>query len=304
MGDRLRGGEWFDLRRRVLRRDNHQCRNCGISSNLCVHHIVPVSEGGNETLSNLATLCRECHRRAHAERIRTDCDPTKSSTKPVFTVEEVSVLCRTTLHPLHRAVLTTLAKTGIGVGELCNLDIDDVELGCLSDRGWNPTDQSFLRIRYGGEIPYNNRRERATTTYVPADSELVHALKRWLLVRPDTRKPEPLFCSVSEWGKRITPSMVRSLLEQYDAGERIERLTPLEFRHFFEERFDGPPPVRGYILRGGDVKRSHKELYTAYRDSIYALYRGVPLETLNPQGLTFEETLSEGYYKKQTTVPP
>ena len=284
MDGRLRGGGWFALRQKVFDRDDHKCRNCGASSNLCAHHIVPVGEGGNDVLSNLATLCRECHRRAHGERICTVRDPSIDTAGPVFTVEEIATLCRTTVHPLHRAVVTTLAKTGIGVGELCNLELADIDLEWLSDREWNPTNHPFLRVRYGGQIPYSNRRERVETTFVPVDGELAYALIRWLLVRPDSHRSDSLFRSVSEWGSRLTPSMVRSILEQYDTEDREGKLTPLEFRHFFEERFQGPPPVRGYILQGGEIERTRDELHADYTGSIYSLYRGTVSEPPNPQG--------------------
>lgn len=213
MGKRSVGGEWFSTRQKVFDRDDNECLNCETTSNLCVHHIVPLSEGGNKKMSNLVTLCRECHRRAHGERLHKVQDSSIDSNKSVLSVEEISRLCRSSPHPLHQAVLTTLAKTGIGVGELCNLNINDIDVEYLSNRQWNRFEGPFLRVRYGGKIPYNNRRERITTTFVPIDEELSQVLKRWLLIRPNTQDSEPLFCSVSEWGKRLSPSMTRSILE-------------------------------------------------------------------------------------------
>jgi hypothetical protein len=49
----------------VIIRDSSKCRVCGRSGvevPLEVDHIVPVSEGGTDELSNLATLCRDCNR--------------------------------------------------------------------------------------------------------------------------------------------------------------------------------------------------------------------------------------------------
>jgi len=55
----------------VLERDNYTCQVCGFQANswqeaqnLDVHHIVPVSKGG-ECLDpeNLITLCKKCHRK-------------------------------------------------------------------------------------------------------------------------------------------------------------------------------------------------------------------------------------------------
>lgn len=51
---------------KVLERDNGVCLRCGATDNLEVHHIIPAAHGGTDDLENLATLCKECHRIAHA----------------------------------------------------------------------------------------------------------------------------------------------------------------------------------------------------------------------------------------------
>lgn len=54
-------------RTKIINRDGGSCLRCGleIESELEVHHIVPVSQGGTNTESNLATLCSDCHQAAH-----------------------------------------------------------------------------------------------------------------------------------------------------------------------------------------------------------------------------------------------
>ena len=42
-----------------------KCVNCGSTSNLQYHHIVPVSFGGNDGPSNVAVLCGDCHSLVH-----------------------------------------------------------------------------------------------------------------------------------------------------------------------------------------------------------------------------------------------
>ena len=46
---------------KALSRDGNQCRLCGSTNNLIVHHIIPRTRGGDNTLTNLITLCRKCH---------------------------------------------------------------------------------------------------------------------------------------------------------------------------------------------------------------------------------------------------
>lgn len=52
----------------MISRENRadQCRVCGTSNGLCVHHIVPVAAGGINESWNLMTLCRSCHGRVEA----------------------------------------------------------------------------------------------------------------------------------------------------------------------------------------------------------------------------------------------
>lgn len=42
-----------------------QCCNCGSKIDLQYHHIVPLSLGGNNILSNLCCLCYKCHSLLH-----------------------------------------------------------------------------------------------------------------------------------------------------------------------------------------------------------------------------------------------
>ena len=56
------------LRHEVFRRDNYRCRECGATNKettLEIDHIVPVSKGGTNSLSNLQTLCKKCNRAKH-----------------------------------------------------------------------------------------------------------------------------------------------------------------------------------------------------------------------------------------------
>lgn len=74
-----RGRDPYSLR--ILYRDNFTCQRCGEfhamknelgiyipidDGQLNVHHIKPVSEGGDEP-ENLVTLCKECHKEVHKE---------------------------------------------------------------------------------------------------------------------------------------------------------------------------------------------------------------------------------------------
>jgi len=62
---------WEATRSRVLDRDGHACRFCGISNDehkdeyrreLSAHHIIPDRDGGPDHPDNLITVCESCHR--------------------------------------------------------------------------------------------------------------------------------------------------------------------------------------------------------------------------------------------------
>jgi 5-methylcytosine-specific restriction protein A len=51
----------------VYTRDNHACRSCGASADLSIDHVLPISKGGTNDLTNLQTLCRPCNVRKGAK---------------------------------------------------------------------------------------------------------------------------------------------------------------------------------------------------------------------------------------------
>jgi len=65
------GDDWRATRKRVLERDDHKCRFCGVSNQahkeehdrgLSAHHIIPKDDGGRDDVDNLLTVCQSCHR--------------------------------------------------------------------------------------------------------------------------------------------------------------------------------------------------------------------------------------------------
>ena len=49
-------------RKNILRRDGHKCQYCGIShSTLTIDHVIPKSQGGEDTWENLVTACINCN---------------------------------------------------------------------------------------------------------------------------------------------------------------------------------------------------------------------------------------------------
>jgi integrase len=281
MGKRLHGNKWFRLRDQALERDQNMCRNCRTGANLEVHHVVPIRERGTNRLENLYTLCRDCHQAAHGHQRGTNkSSSTISPQRQVFSRETVSSICDSVDHPLSLATIVTIAKTGIGVGELCNLSIDDIELGVGCTGVINEFDGSGLVVRYGGDIRYSNRRERTQETIIPIDDQLEKILLRWLAIRPDPLEGRALFIETkNEWGKPLKPAAVRSIFENigrknghYSTGDELSNFTPLSLRYFFTEQFRGPRFDREYILGTcSEPSIDFKSLEKEYHRAIFRL---------------------------------
>ena len=57
---------WENKRNKIIERDGGSCKWCGSDTDLHIHDLRPVSEGGDKfNESNLVTLCQQCHVVAH-----------------------------------------------------------------------------------------------------------------------------------------------------------------------------------------------------------------------------------------------
>lgn len=286
---RLDGAEWSNLRQEILARDGKQCANCGADENLEVHHVVPLSRGGTNKRTNLLTVCSRCHNHTHDKQIH-DQEGESETHRWLPTIADIRQLVRSTPHPLKKAVIGLFAKTGIGVGELCNLNISDISLVnsdvfdtyTKDQQRWTKKGMSLLRVQVSPKNdPYSARRERSETTVVPLDDELRCFIEHWLAIRPDAvSRTEPLFLSTSDhWGRRLSPSIVRPIVKKTSEELRFvsndstaTSITPYDLRYFFAERFPGQPRIRDYILgRRVSQRYSIERVHREYTRQIYYL---------------------------------
>ena len=63
-----RGWDWDEARAAARERDGDRCTRCRADTGLIVHHVVPWEESHDNSLENLATLCRPCHQRVHRRK--------------------------------------------------------------------------------------------------------------------------------------------------------------------------------------------------------------------------------------------
>ncbi|WP_338728681.1 tyrosine-type recombinase/integrase [Haladaptatus sp. DJG-WS-42] len=246
--------------------------------------------------SNPMTLVRE----EMDERIN------KDPTRREITLPAMREFVQGLGHPLEQAVVVTLLKTGMRVGELCNVDCRDIH---IEDEWVKSTYDSSIRVAIearpnslfvasepsrglvvnGEKRTASNKRKRDTV--IPIDAELRRVLKRWLAIRPDAASSAaPLFVSTGdEWGKRLTPEMVRAMVKTHareagwyrSGGGAEENVTPHYFRHFFTTHLRDATGERGVVkyLRG-DVAEDIIDTYThnwgdrvreVYAENIYSL---------------------------------
>ncbi|WP_135662489.1 tyrosine-type recombinase/integrase [Halorhabdus rudnickae] len=188
-------------------------------------------------------------------------------------------------HPLERAVIVTLVKTGMRVGELCNLDQRDLHLAedLREDVTIRPSLEGRANTLYvssepargevinGEERSASNKRRRDTV--IPVDDDLATTLRAWLDVRPDpVSQADPLFVSTRDnWGRRLTTDAVHHVVTTHarewgwydDGGGVEENVTPHYFRHFFTTHLRDRTGDRGIVkyLRG-DVAQDVIDTYT------------------------------------------
>jgi len=92
-GDQYQHGDLFyhkNFKQACLVRDKFKCRVCKAQSNLQCHHVKPRSKGGTDKLSNLMTLCKDCHDRHHKEGLKLPRQKVLSmSQQPMFSREKL-----------------------------------------------------------------------------------------------------------------------------------------------------------------------------------------------------------------------
>lgn len=119
-------------------------------------------------------------------------------------------------HIRNRAIIRLLWDTGMRVGELCSLNVEDIDLKKM---------QGVIRTEKNkGSRPFRPVFwTQATNT----------CLRLWLKKREHLAKEEALFISCSSWnvGKRITTKGVQEALRRYCNRAHLPYVNPHSFRH-------------------------------------------------------------------------
>ncbi len=231
---------------------------------------------------------------------------TSSTDRRHIPLDEMRAFVRELADPHREALVVTLLKTGMRNGELCNLDLRDLNLDHAGfTRAYDVTPRQEITSRpdtlfvdneiRSGQVVNGEQREagnkRKVPTIIPIDSELKYALLRYLAVRPDTSHlpANPLFVSTHGSASRYTRDAlsrrVARLAEQNDwytqgAGLR-SNVTPHYFRHYFSShnRDAFGEAVLKYIRGdvGGDIVDHYTHAWAlqvkeTYLENVYTFY--------------------------------
>jgi len=168
-----------------------------------------------------------------------------SDPRQLISIDQAAMLINSVLHSRDKAFLTLLFKTGMRLGELCNLDIGDLDLQDMS-----------LVVK-----PTAKRSNRQLFF----DHETARMFHAWLASRQDMDSASPLF--ISTWKRRISPKEIEDLTKKHAArvglhnpnSERLaDRFTPHCCRHWLVTHLLRAGMSRDHVkwIRGDAMKES------------------------------------------------
>ena len=181
-----------------------------------------------------------------------------SESRKLIGIEDASRLVNSILDTRDRCILVLLFKTGMRVGELTSLDMDDVNLD-------------------NGEVTLKQKKKRSNRILY-LDDEANVVLQRWLVARKNRKGAESKAFFLSQIGTRITKRTVEELTKSHaervglhKSGARLEdRFTPHCCRHWFVT----------HLLRAGMSRDFVKELRGDTRGEAIDIYNHIDKKEL------------------------
>ena len=177
-------------------------------------------------------------------------DDNGSDSRKIIDVEQASMLVNSILDSRDKAIVTLLFKTGMRRGELCRLDINDINMDNMSLR-LKPTAKRSNRILF-------------------FDRETANVLRIWLRVRGERRKGGAALFP-SRLSGRLSPARVEDIVKTHAARVGLhnpnsasleDRFSPHCCRHWFTTHLIRAGMSRDFVkeLRG-DVRREAIDIY-------------------------------------------
>jgi integrase/recombinase XerD len=194
-------------------------------------------------------------RKYYLRRYKNDND---SEIRKLISIEDASRLVNSILDSRDKCILVLLFKTGMRVGELSSLDVNDVDL----DKG-----EVTLKIK-----------KKRTNRVLFLDNEANVVLHNWLAARKNRKGAESQSIFLSKTGTRITKRTIENAIEKHaervglhNPGARLEeRFTPHCCRHWFVT----------HLLRAGMSRDFVKELRGDTRGEAIDIYNHIDKKEL------------------------
>jgi len=174
-----------------------------------------------------------------------------SEIRKLISVEDAARLVNSILDSRDKCILVLLFKTGMRVGELVSLDVNDVDLS-------------------KGEITLKHTKKRSNRVlYI--DNEALAVLSRWIAARMSRPGSDKNALFITKYGDRISTKSVGKLTRKHAArvglhdanSSRLEdKFTPHCCRHWFVTHLIRSGMSRDFVkeLRG-DVRREAIDVY-------------------------------------------
>jgi integrase/recombinase XerD len=165
--------------------------------------------------------------------------------RQLISIDQAAMLINSVLHSRDKAFLTLLFKTGMRLGELCSLDVGDLDLKDMS-----------LVVK-----PTAKRSNRQLFF----DHETARMLQAWLASRPNVNSGSPLFISTRK--QRISLREVEALTKKHasrvglhnqNSEKLADRFTPHCCRHWLVTHLLRAGMSRDHVkwIRGDAMKES------------------------------------------------
>jgi integrase/recombinase XerD len=191
--------------------------------------------------------------------LRTYKDDNGSESRQIITVDQASLLVNSTLNSRDKAILVLLFKTGMRLGELCRLDIDDIDYKNMTIK-LKPTAKRSNRLLF-------------------FDNETEDVLQRWLQFRENKYAKGIAALFLSSLGTRISSAEVQHIISRHASRIGLhnpksksleDRFTPHCCRHWFTT----------YLIRAGMPRDFVKELRGDIRHEAIDIYNHIDKKEL------------------------
>jgi integrase/recombinase XerD len=195
-------------------------------------------------------------RKRYLRKYKNDND---SEIRKLISIDDASRLVNSILDTRDRCIIVLLFKTGMRLGELLSLDLNDINL-----------DKAEIHLK---------QKSKRSNRNLYLDDESILALSRWLISRRNRRGSEGPALFISKMGCRISKKPIEAMIEKH--AERVglhdpksakleDRFTPHCCRHWFVT----------HLLRAGMSRDFVKELRGDTRGEAIDIYSHIDRKEL------------------------